>query len=153
MDNLFLEKSHTFIAQFVFWVISAALALSRGWTFDFTDGAVPSLESVWRRSCHLSTAQWTWWQPCPPSTGSTGHAFSRRPTESWSLVAAWLCSTTPWTWSSATLTAAQTHSIKCAKRCFWVTVNVHQHTLRHMCRDKCARRTFDILTSHNRKTI
>lgn len=85
-------------------------------SFDLAVATAPSLDSVWPRSCHLLTAQWIWWQPCPRSTGSTDRAFSRRPTESWSPMAAWLCSTTPLTWSSATLTAARIHSTKSAKK-------------------------------------
>lgn len=120
------------------------MVFSSGQQFDFAVATVPSLESVWPRSCTVPTAQWIWWQPCLPSTGSTGHASSRRPTESWSLVVAWLCSTTPSTWSSTTLTAAHTHSIKCAKRCFQeIIVNVHLYTLRHMYRHVCK----DLLTS------
>lgn len=119
------------------------MVFSSGQQFDFAVATVPSLESVWPRSCPLPTAQWTWWQPCLPSTGLTGHASSRRPTESWSPVAAWLCSTTPSTWSSATPTAAHTHSIKCAKRCFQeVIVNVRWYTLRHVYRHVCK----DLLT-------
>lgn len=84
--------------------------------FELSAAPVPSVESAWLRSCHLPTARLTWWRPWPHSTGSTGHAFSKRPTGSWSPGAAWLCSATPWTLSSATGTAARTHWTKSPKR-------------------------------------
>lgn len=77
----------------------------------------PSVGSVGLRSCRWPTARWTWSRPCRPSTGSTGRGFYRKPTESWSPVAAWRCVTTCSTWNSATPTAACDHSTTSAKRC------------------------------------